>query len=192
VPLTAILAGIYVASAGLFRSIFTRTTGAGSDAAIAIATLAAYTLLTPIKNQLQALVDRRFREGRPRGAVLSDLLAQGRAVGEVLNVPSFATTLLSALCATLPLRGALLLVESPHRAWSVEAGTNGEAGSFVVPVCYESLRVGELRVWPQDELSVPDAATGVLLDRAANVLATLIVLTPAGAPLRKPVAESRD
>lgn len=62
VPLTAILAGLYSASIALFQKIFVAATGQQSDAAVVITTLILVSSFTPIKNALQAAVDRRFKE----------------------------------------------------------------------------------------------------------------------------------
>ena len=62
VPLTGILAGLYSASIALFQRLFQATTGEKSDAAIVLTTLILASSFTPIKNSLQTVVDRRFKE----------------------------------------------------------------------------------------------------------------------------------
>jgi hypothetical protein len=62
VPLTAILAGLYSASVALFQRLFQAATGERSDAAIVITTLILAASFTPIKNALQGIVDKRFKE----------------------------------------------------------------------------------------------------------------------------------
>ena len=62
VPLTAIIGGSYIAGVQLFRIIFTGVTGQTSDAAVVLTTLAVAAAFTPIRNRLQAVVDRRFKE----------------------------------------------------------------------------------------------------------------------------------
>ena len=61
IPLTAILGGLYASGVALFQRIFVAVTGDRSDAAIVLATLVMASLFTPIKNALQAIVDRRFK-----------------------------------------------------------------------------------------------------------------------------------
>jgi len=68
IPLTALLAGMYTAGVTLFQRAFVALTGDKSDSAIVITTLVMAALFTPIKNSLQAFVDRRFK---PVGAVNS-------------------------------------------------------------------------------------------------------------------------
>jgi hypothetical protein len=61
IPLTALLAGMYTAGVTLFQRAFVAITGDKSDSAIVITTLVMAALFTPIKNALQAFVDRRFK-----------------------------------------------------------------------------------------------------------------------------------
>ena len=59
-PLTAILAGTYVAAIGLSQRLFVSLTGDKSDAAIVLTTLVVASAFTPVKSKLQASVDRYF------------------------------------------------------------------------------------------------------------------------------------
>jgi hypothetical protein len=61
VPLTALVAGLYTASIGLFQRLFTSATGSSSISAIVLTTLVVAAAFTPIKNHLQVLVDRYFK-----------------------------------------------------------------------------------------------------------------------------------
>jgi hypothetical protein len=79
VPLTGILAGVYAACVGLLQRLFQAVTGEKSDAAIVLTTLILTALFTPIKNSLQAIVDRRWKE--PSGS-LKKLKALGKQVEE--------------------------------------------------------------------------------------------------------------
>jgi hypothetical protein len=62
VPLTAILAGVYTASIAVFQRLFSAITGEKSDAAVVLTTLIVAAAFTPIKNGLQGLVDKYFKE----------------------------------------------------------------------------------------------------------------------------------
>lgn len=61
VPMTAIVAGIYTASIALSQRVLAAT-GQNSDMAIVLTTLVVVVVFTPIKNAVQATVDRRFKE----------------------------------------------------------------------------------------------------------------------------------
>ena len=73
VPMTAVLMGIYTASVALSQRVFVAVTGEKSDGAIVFTTLVVVILFTPIKNGLQATVDRRFKEVRDPTAPLAQL-----------------------------------------------------------------------------------------------------------------------
>ena len=61
IPLSAILAGIYAAGVTLMQRVFLAVTGDTSDAAVVMATLILASLFTPIRNWIQAFVDRYFK-----------------------------------------------------------------------------------------------------------------------------------
>jgi hypothetical protein len=84
VPLTGILAGVYAAGVGLLQRVFQSVTGEKSDFAIVITTLALTALFTPVKNGLQGVVDRRWKEAP---GSLKKLKAFGKQVEESLAAP---------------------------------------------------------------------------------------------------------
>jgi hypothetical protein len=78
VPLSAFVAGIYTASVTLFKGVFVAVTGQTSDASIVLATLVIVALITPLKDWLQGLVNRRFKDLPRPAKVLHDFEAQVR------------------------------------------------------------------------------------------------------------------
>jgi len=62
VPLTAIVAGLYVASITLCQRLLVARTGQESDTAVVLITLLVTALINPINLGVQKLVDRRFKE----------------------------------------------------------------------------------------------------------------------------------
>ena len=68
IPLTGILGGLYTAGVATFQRVFVILTGDRSDAAIIITTLVLASMFTPIRNWLQAMVDRRFKPGHGAGS----------------------------------------------------------------------------------------------------------------------------
>jgi hypothetical protein len=60
VPLTAIVAGLIAAGVKGFQTAFVAMTGKESDVAVVAVTFVVVSLSTPIRNRLQALVDRAF------------------------------------------------------------------------------------------------------------------------------------
>lgn len=61
VPLSAILAGLFAAVITLSQRLFVLVTGQQSDFATVLTTLVVVAAFTPIKDRLQAAVDRRFK-----------------------------------------------------------------------------------------------------------------------------------
>ena len=76
VALTAILAGIYTAGVALMQRLFIAITGERSDAAFVLTTLVVVVVFTPVKNALQSIVDRRFKEVRDPTAPLGAFVAR--------------------------------------------------------------------------------------------------------------------
>lgn len=65
--LTAVLAGLYVASVTLFQKLFVLASGQQTDAAAVLSTFLIVSLSSPIKDRLQSLIDKRRAEA-PSGA----------------------------------------------------------------------------------------------------------------------------
>jgi hypothetical protein len=175
VPLTAILAGLYVALTGLFRAVFTEMTDLGSDPSIAISTLAVVAVLTPLKNQLQVVVDRHFKEQPDPLAGLRRLSGQARAVAEVLDTDAFVEGVLRELVTGLGTAGAT--VTSRDGRW-VSYGDVDETQALSRPLTYRGQTVGELIVFRyRDGRTIPDADAA--LAEAATTLALLLgISTP--------------
>jgi hypothetical protein len=85
VPLTAILSGLFAASLSLLQRLFVAFTGAKSDGAVVLTTLILTSTFTPIKNALQGLVDRRFKNPSEPLASWKAYQRQLQAVAEVVD-----------------------------------------------------------------------------------------------------------
>ncbi len=81
VPLTAIVAGMYVASITLGQRLLTAHTGQQSDLAVVLITLLVTSLVQPINVYAQRFVDRRFKES-PR--TLTKLMTWGEDVASAV------------------------------------------------------------------------------------------------------------
>lgn len=90
-------------------------TGQKSDAAIAVATLMLTTLFTPIKNKLQAFVDKHFKESPDPLRLFRELDKDVTAVSQVLDVRALTGRLLTtAVDACKATGGALSLMHEDH------------------------------------------------------------------------------
>jgi hypothetical protein len=177
-PLTAILAGLFVASTTLIRTIFTDLTDAGSDLAIAVSTLVVVALLTPLKNRLQAFVDRHFKEPPDALANLKKLAAQAETVVEVLDAELFGQRVVQEVVTSSQADGAALEVTAGERQFRIDAGEpNGERPIMLV-LAHRGIEVGRLWIWPRQGASAVDKDLRDEAQRAAALVATMIRLAP--------------
>ena len=61
-PLTAALAGVFAASTAVLQQVFVNVTGGPSDGAIILSTLLVAAIFAPIRDLVQGIVDRQFRD----------------------------------------------------------------------------------------------------------------------------------
>jgi hypothetical protein len=100
VPLTAIVGGLFSASTTLTQKIFIAITGQASDAVLVITTFVIVTTFTPIKNALQAAVDKRFKEPNNPVKEINAFDDQVRSVVEVLDARTITDRLLNQIAET--------------------------------------------------------------------------------------------
>ena len=93
-PLTAVLAGAYVASIGLSQRLFVALTGSKSDAAVVLTTLVVASAFTPVKTRLQGFVDQRFKEAPDPTKGARAFRDHVRSVVEVIDARQITSRLL--------------------------------------------------------------------------------------------------
>jgi hypothetical protein len=131
VPLTAILAGLFVASTTLIRTIFTDLTQTG-----------------PAKNKLQAFVDRYFKETSEPVRALAQLAAETSSVFSLIDRDKLVDRFLEATNEAVDACGAALQVKnSATPRLFTSPGWTGETAAMV-PVRYEDEEVGSLMIGP--------------------------------------------
>jgi hypothetical protein len=140
VPLTAFLAGLYVAMTGLLRTVFTEWTDRGSDAAIAISTLLVASLLTPARNFIQAWVDKHFKETSDPARDVQRIVSEARAVLQVLQQEAFCRRYLRELLDAFDSPGGALQINDD---WYLESDMEGE-GALQADLIYEGRLLGRL------------------------------------------------
>jgi len=113
VALTAILAGLYTAVTATLQRVFVALTGQSSEAAIVITLALIATLFTPVRNALQKLVDKRFKDTRDLERLMESLETEVGAVVDVMDGERLAERLVrtaregaNAIGAALFLDGA--------------------------------------------------------------------------------------
>jgi hypothetical protein len=182
VPLTAILAGLFVAMTGLIRTIFTDLTHAGSDAAIAISTLAVVAGLTPVKNQLQAFVDRHFREQHDPEKALRALVDEGRRIARVMDRDTYIDSVLEETLSAYELSGASVELTSSNGTHPRTAGHVGEGSPLSIPLVYRTAPVGTLTLWTRQEKEVDEDRLLKSLEGVADALALVVAVAPGRSP----------
>ena len=85
VPLTSLLAGIFTGFMALTQRLFVATTGQKSDFAVVLTTLFLTSVFTPIRNEIQAIVDRRFKEAPNPIKELESFDKQVDSVADVMD-----------------------------------------------------------------------------------------------------------
>ncbi len=139
VSLTAVLAGLYAGSMALMQRAFTAMTGQRSDAAIVISVFLLATLFTPVRNELQALVDRQFKGSRDLERLMAALERDVASFIGVVNPNRLAERLLGdAREGTRAPGGALYLDGARTNLLALTQGSWDESTAVSVP-----LRVGE-------------------------------------------------
>jgi hypothetical protein len=172
-PLTGILAGLYVAMTGFGKEISTEFLG-NSDAVVVLSTLAVVGLLTPLKNKLQMVVDRYFKEQPDPMAAVRRLSSQARNVAEVFDTNRFVSTLLQELRAGLGAEGATVQWIGGR---AISAGAPNDLPPLQVPLVQEGQRLGTLFIWPSPVVSGTDETSNEEIAKAAEALAQVLSLS---------------
>lgn len=152
VPLTAGLAGLYVSMSGLLRTILTDVTDAGSDAAVAMSTLMIVAILTPAKNKLQTIVDRRFKEAPDPQKALRGLTEQARSFADLADRRVLLPRYLDALTTAFNSSGASVeLVGAGTSPTRLEQGAVVGAPALQSEMRAGTTSLGVLHLYPRND-----------------------------------------
>jgi hypothetical protein len=146
VPLTGILSGVYAASISLLQKAFIAITGAKSDGAIVLTTLILASTFTPIKNALQALVDRRFKNPAEPLAALKTYRRQIQTVAEVVDKKSALKHFLDESVSALQASSGAIFLSHAGAPQVVSVTGDWVAGleALSIPIGKETGDVGTL------------------------------------------------
>jgi hypothetical protein len=158
--------------------LFVAFTGAKSDGAIVLTTLILTSTFTPIKNALQALVDRRFKNPSEPMAALKMFKRQIQTIEEVVNAESAArrfldesTLALQASCGAISLsRQGVPQIVSVKGDWAAGLET------LTIPIGKKAQNIGTLYLGlRQDGTAYTDTEIS-LLAGVANALGQVLSL----------------
>jgi len=181
VPLTAILAGLFVASTTLVRTVFTNLTDAGSDISVAASTIGVVAILTPLKNILQGVVDRYFKEQRHPLVDVRREATVARSVLQVMDLNRLPARLLDGARMGLEAEGAALISHDADSALLTSGSWQGIVW-LSVPLNYDGREVGRLVLGPRRNGRSYTAADEAALKEKAEALALAISLSPTPVP----------
>jgi hypothetical protein len=113
----------------LTQKIFVSATGQGSEIATVITTLVVTSTITPIKGEIEAFLDRRFKEAPDPYKHLNDFDRQVRGVVDVLDVEHMLRRLLDESIQALHCSGGAVLLarEGELRLAHASSGWEGPA-----------------------------------------------------------------
>lgn len=179
VPLTAVLAGLYAASIALLQRVFIAATGGPSDGAVILSTLVLAATFTPIKNALQAFVDRRFRDVPDADRRLAAFVD---GVAGAMWEPSHARVMrgfLGEVVRAVDASGGAAYIATPGgEALAGQTATRGRTPSLVVPVASNGRPIGRLELDERRRARPYTERTVELLQTAGEHLAEALVDVP--------------
>ncbi len=150
IPLTAILAGVYSASIALFQKGFLALTGDKSDAAIVLTTLLLATMFTPVKNAIQNLVDKRFKEVPNPARVLKDFNEQVQTDIAVVDPYRASRRLLEEAAHAFEAESGVVYLGAGERAVLVHTvGQWTGNAALTIPLASAGTPIGSLLLGPR-------------------------------------------
>ncbi len=178
VPLTAILAGLYAGTITLSQRIFVALTGQQSDGATVLTTLVVVAAFTPVKDGLQARVDKRFKETPDPAKKLKAYGNQVDAVVHVLRADDSARRLLDeAMGAFDAASGAVFLQRDAEMQLVQRYGDSSDPDRLSVPLESDGKRLGLLTLGARRSGLKYTADERATVQQIANSVAAAIALT---------------
>jgi hypothetical protein len=163
-PLTAALAGVFAASTAVLQRLFVEVTGGPSDGAIILSTLLIAAIFAPIRDLVQGIVDRRFRDSPDIERLLATFVT---SVDEAMWQPDAARVMRAFLQVASRTPGvggggAYVIAANGERLVGHTAN-RGQEILLSIPVVVDGRPIGHLEL---------DAGSRPLGDRDAAILRT--------------------
>jgi cytochrome b subunit of formate dehydrogenase len=161
-PLTAALAGVFAASTAVLQRLFVEVTGGPSDGAIILSTLLIAAIFAPIRDLVQGIVDRRFRDSPDIERLLATFVT---SVDEAMWQPDAARVMRAFLQVASRTPGvggggAYVIAANGERLVGHTAN-RGQEIRLAIPVVVDGRPIGHLEL---------DAGSRPLSDRDAGIL----------------------
>lgn len=184
--LTAILAGLYTASIGLFQRLFVAVTGERSDAAIVLTTLVLASAFTPVKAWLQGAADRRFKAPADARRRLETFRESLRLVSEAVDGGALRRRFLEEAKSALGARCARLVFRRDEPMREETAGEWSGPASISCDLVDDGVTLGRIELGPRADGADYPPADLAELERTASVVARAYVLAERLALARTP------
>jgi hypothetical protein len=171
VSLTAILGGLYSATITLSQKFLVATTGQKSDAALVMTTFVLVAAFTPIKNWLQQVVDKRFKESKNSLKEINALDNQVRSVMEVLDAHQITRRLLTSAMNAFQASGGAIYVDhlgGPMALMHATPGWREEDRKISLPLEWDGRRFGMLCLGPRTNRIEYNSQELKVLQQTAN------------------------
>jgi hypothetical protein len=178
--LTAILAGVYAASMTSLQKFFIALTGQESDAAIVVTTLILTTTFTPVKNWLESIASRRFKETPEPIENFRRFGDEVRTFVELVDPDKITRRLLAEAVGTFNANsGAVYLQRDGEMQLLATSGNwNGDA-RLSVPLKSEGQEIGRLALGARRNGRGYSDEERARLEEIASLVADAIGLTQA-------------
>jgi hypothetical protein len=176
IPLTGILAGLYAGVNTLLQRLFVAFTGTHSDAVVAIATLSLAAAFTPIKNWLQSIVDRYFKEAPDPTKRLKLLGAQMESFIEMSNAEAIARRVVDEAASAFEASNGAVYFREGSGERLVYAYGDAEPGiaQISVPLERDGERFGSLELGPRERGALYTRHDLETLAEIAHLLTSMI------------------
>lgn len=183
--LTAVLAGLYSASIGLFQKLFVALTGQTSDAAIVITTLILASAFTPVKSWLQSAADRRFKSPGDAHKQLDSFRESLRLVSEAVDGAALRRRFVDEITNALRAGGARLVIGRGGQLREERSGdwTGATASCDLVD---EGVAIGRIELCHRRDGTPYTKADLAELEKTAAVMARAYVIAERLALARSP------
>jgi hypothetical protein len=181
VPLTSVLTGIFAVTMAVTQQIFVSATGEGSQLATVITTVVVTSAMTPIKKEIEAFVDRRFKEAPDPFRFLNAFDQQVSTVIDVVDGEQLLQRLLEeTLKATSSTGGAVCLVKDGDlHLVHISDGWEGMA-LIQLPLSYQGTDLGWLLLGSRCDGNHYDEQERLRLQQSLDKVAHALVLLLAG------------
>ncbi|MBI4201264.1 MAG: hypothetical protein HY531_03115 [Chloroflexi bacterium] len=149
-PLSGVLMGLYAGSMRIFQGLFVRFTGEQSDLSILFSTVVLAGAFWPLRQRIQAVADRHFKESPDPSRGLKNFETQMRSVAELADVGHVTRRLLDETVAAFHAEsGAVFLQQEAELRLTQTAGAWNGTATITVPLEHAEARFGDLALGPR-------------------------------------------